>query len=209
MNKICLALATLAVIACKNDVQKEPRPIDYAVFSGTITNGEDEVLKIRGGNGFEHEIEIDEAGKFADTIQLENGYYTFSIGRERSSLYLSQGDNLQLTMNTEEFDESIKYTGDGSVENNYLAQKAMMYETMNGKTEELYALAPEAFDQKTSQTKEAVTKALESLKEVDPNFVEGQKEDINYSYLNGLMNYPGWHEYFAKPETFTELPENF
>ena len=40
-------------------------------------------------------------------------------------LYLKDGDDLSLTMNAAEFDETIVYKGKGEKENNFLAQKAL------------------------------------------------------------------------------------
>ena len=50
------------------------------------------------------------------------------IGRESTPVYLIQGANVGLTLNTKEFDESLVYTGDIAAENNYLAAKYLLSE---------------------------------------------------------------------------------
>jgi len=40
-------------------------------------------------------------------------------------MYLKNGDNLSMTMNTKEFDETIVYKGQGAEENNFMVQKAL------------------------------------------------------------------------------------
>jgi len=60
---------------------------------------------------------------FSDTINnVEKGYYRFTDGTESSAIYLENGFDINLILDTKEFDESINYTGNGSDVNNYLAK---------------------------------------------------------------------------------------
>ena len=43
-------------------------------------------------------------------------------------MYLRGGDDIKLTLDAKEFDETIVYTGKGSKESNFLAQKALLDE---------------------------------------------------------------------------------
>ena len=47
---------------------------------------------------------------------------TFTYGGQRTSLYLSPGDDVRLTLDFPKFDETLTYTGRGTNVNNYLAQ---------------------------------------------------------------------------------------
>ena len=49
---------------------------------------------------------------------------TFRNGDQRTTLFLSPGDDLHLTLDAAKFDETLRYTGPGSAANNYLAQSA-------------------------------------------------------------------------------------
>ena len=81
------------------------------------------------GNGFEKLIEITDNGSFSDTLKIDKeGYYSLRIGRESTSIYLIKGENIRLTLNAKEFDESLFYSGDIAGENNYLAAKYLLSE---------------------------------------------------------------------------------
>lgn len=119
MKKFVLAFGFLAIISCKEDV-KAP---EYVIISGSIQNNVDMIAKI---NGFELDVEIpiSENGSFLDTLNIaNNGFYDLFIGRERATIYLEKGKNLSVVLNTNEFDETIAFTGDVAAENDYLAAK--------------------------------------------------------------------------------------
>ena len=207
MNKILLATLTVAFLACKTE-PKEEKPIDYAVFSGTITNAEDDMLKVTG-NGLEKEITLNDDGTFRDTLKIEeNGYYTFRLGRERSSMYLTQGSDIALSMDAAQFDESIKYTGEGATENNYLASKSLALENAMGKTDELFSLEPDAFEAKLTALKNELLKHLNENKGLNEEFKKQQELDAQYVHLINLDKYPRYNAYFTKKETPVE-PESF
>lgn len=207
MNKIVLAALAVTFLACKTET-KEERPIDYAVFSGTITNADDDMLKITG-NGLEEEINLNEDGTFRDTLTIdESGYYTFRLGRERSSMYLTQGSDIALTMDASKFDESIKYTGEGAAENNYLASKAIMVESAMNNMEEMFSLEPEAFEAKLVALKGDLQKKLNEGTNLNEDFKKQQEIDAKYIHLVNLEKYPRYNAYFTKKET-PVAPENF
>ncbi|GAB3828825.1 TlpA family protein disulfide reductase [Hymenobacter jeollabukensis] len=52
----------------------------------------------------------------------------FSHGEETTHLFLTPGDQLQLTLDTEHFDESLRFAGTGANANNYLAQYFLRFE---------------------------------------------------------------------------------
>lgn len=207
MNKIALAALAVTFLACKTET-KEEQPIDYAVFSGTITNADDDMLKVTG-NGLEQEINLNEDGTFRDTLKIEeSGYYTFRLGRERSSVYLTQGSDIALTMDATKFDESIKYTGEGASENNYLASKSVMVESAMSKMDEVFSLEPEAFEAKLVALKGDLQKKLNEETTLDEDFKKQQEIDAKYIHLVNLDKYPRYNAYFAKKETPVE-PESF
>ena len=132
-----LPILAISIVACET----EPK-IDYALFSGKIENQAGKSIVVRGGT-FNQEITINDDGTFADTLRIESGYFTFNHGREGSALYLSLGDDLNLTLDTKEFDETITYTGIGSESNNYLAAKYLNNEQKTVDVPTLYAMIPD------------------------------------------------------------------
>ncbi|WP_339887386.1 TlpA disulfide reductase family protein [uncultured Flavobacterium sp.] len=81
-------------------------------------------------------------------------------------MYLKNGDNLSMTMNTKEFDETIVYKGQGAEENNFMVQKAL-------KDEQFELIA---FDKET----EEFNKMFEAKKTADFESLEKGKLDETF-----------------------------
>lgn len=105
-------------------------------FTAKIENRNSDSIVIRS-RSFSKTIKIDKKGEFKDSFEVAEGFYRFSDGTESSNLYLKNGYDLNLKMNAKEFDESIVFTGKGSKENNYLAQKALIDEQFEMELEAL------------------------------------------------------------------------
>ena len=119
----------LLVAACK----QEPR--DYVTLSGTITNPNSDSLIISGRNGILKRLKVDHYnGKFKDTFKVETGRYSLYDGKEYTSIYLKNGYDINLKLDTKEFDETIKYDGIGAEPNNFLAKMALLKEKVGTDT---------------------------------------------------------------------------
>ena len=92
----------------------------YVRISGKFTNPNGEKILIRGGN-YKKEIMLNSKGEFSDTLNIKTGDYSIYDFKESTSMYLEPGYNLNITVNTKEFDETIKYSGNGEGPNNFLA----------------------------------------------------------------------------------------
>lgn len=117
-------------------------------FSAKIENRNGDTITIYGANRFKQVIPINKKGVFEATFETTDGLHQFSDGNESSMMYLKNGDDLSLTLNTKEFDESISYKGKGAEENNFMAQKALKDEqfeltAFNKEKEEFSALFAE------------------------------------------------------------------
>lgn len=94
-------------------------------FSAKIENRTGDTITIYGPNRLKKVIPINKKGVFEATFETADGIHQFNDGNESSLMYLKNGDNLFLTLNTKEFDETIVYKGIGADENNFLAQKSL------------------------------------------------------------------------------------
>src|SRR5690606_19759242 len=75
-------------------------------------------------------IKVNDDGTFSDTLKVETGIYNFFDGNESTNLFLKNGFDINMTLNTKEFDETIKYTGIGSEHSNFLAEKSLKEEKL-------------------------------------------------------------------------------
>jgi len=198
MKNLVLILAiAISVASCKT----EPK-VEYALISGLIENPMTEVITIMKGREKVMEIVIKEDGTFVDTLNVSDGFYTFSHGREQTSFYVSAGYDLSVQLNTGEFDESISYSGIGSEANNYLASKYLSNETMLGESTDLYSLDEIEFKDKLLAIKNSNLEALSAAANIDKSFNSLETKNIDYEYYRTLSQYESAHAFYTKKEGF-------
>lgn len=143
----------------------------------TFTNDQNKLIK---------KIQINEDGVFKDTMNVATGRYLLSDGNEYTIVYLKNGFNLKMKMDSKKFDESIVYKGKGANENNFLAKNALFEEQTDI---ESLIMSPEAvFFKGMDQKKADDLKRLED-KKLDPIFVSLQKKSIEDNYNNMVKYY--------------------
>lgn len=145
---------------------------DTAVnFKAEISNRNGDVLYIRDNRGSViNEMKADEKGNFKSSFEVTDGFYQMFDGVEYAQLYLKKGYDLKLTMNAKQFDETIKFTGKGAAENNYLNR---------------YVLADSEFDYEGLLTKDPATfnKTMEDKKAADLKSLENAKLDTEFTAI--------------------------
>lgn len=124
MKKTLIIVAALSIFACK-----EEAPKDYVTFSGKITDMSSDSLILRSQD-YSKTISVNADGTFSDTLKVEPGIYNLFDGAESTSVYLKNGFEIDMTLDTKMFDESIKYTGTGSEHSNFLAEKSLKEEQL-------------------------------------------------------------------------------
>jgi thiol-disulfide isomerase/thioredoxin len=132
MKKSILLFCTVAIaVSCK----PEP-PKDYVTLSGTITNpNEDLTLEIRKGRDYLKTITLNADGSFSDTLKIpEDGKYYLIHNKENGGIYLANGDVTSFTLNTEKFDESLKFEGGSADKSNFVVANYMLNETIFDET---------------------------------------------------------------------------
>lgn len=186
MKKIIFLLSVIAVISCK-----EEQPVkDFVTFSGTITDKNSDSIFI-SNKTYSKTIKVNEDGTFKDTLKVETGIFSFYDGGESTSLFLQNGYDLTMNLDTKMFDETIMYSGIGSESNNYLAQKSLMQETL---------FPPSLFDFEETEFKSALSNInstrinfLNENKTIDSTLYRIEKEDIDKFESQYL-------EYYSKQE---------
>lgn len=202
MKGLIILSITALLFSCNEEVK-----VDYALFSGKIENNKDQKITILKGRESIKEISLKEDGTFADTLKVESGYYSLSHGGETSAVYLSSGDIINVTLDTEKFDETITYTGKGSENSNYLAAKFMANENAEIDYEKLYSQVETAYLVSADSIRKSKMDLLKSQKDLDNNFKSIEEKNIEYEYLSNLQSYPSAYGYYTKKENFTPSPE--
>src|SRR5690606_24675398 len=106
-------------------------------------------------------------------------------GVEATMIYLRNGYDLKLKFNAKEFDETIKYTGTGSKENNFVASESLLEENFD--YEGILQLKQEEFAKLLANKREGTLGRLKKAN-LDPIFVSNYEKDME-SNLKNLENY--------------------
>jgi thiol-disulfide isomerase/thioredoxin len=173
MKKI-LALFVLAliVVSCK-----EEAPKDYATLSGTIKNiGEDKTLTILNRAGFKRDITIKDDGTFSDTLKIEEGRYNFKIGNEYGSIFLKNDNTSSFTLDQNDFDNTLKFSGDAADKNNFMIANVLLQQKYL--TDEIFDADVATFDKAFADLKTSYEELKASTKTLDTSFTNIDDKDF-------------------------------
>ena len=179
---ICASVACLAIMSCKQE------PKDYVTFSGKIENKNSDSLVVSSSKlDYYKSIPVDEKGFFKDTLKLKTGVYGLFDGSEYSNVHFKNGDEIILTLDATQFDETIAYEGKGSGESNFLAKSNMLGENFFSKPETL-KLSEDLFEKEVAKFKNdyevllSVTPLDSSFAAIQKDKLESIKESLYYSF---------------------------
>lgn len=182
MKKILLILFVgLTFFSCKNDAPKE-----YVTLSGKISNKKADTLNIISlDNKKIKSIIIAKDGIFKDTFSLSKGKYYLSLDKEYAPLFLRNGDDISISLDTKEFDETLAFSGIGSKESNYMIKKLLLQEKVFENINDLYSLSKDDFTKALDSTKTEFFNFLKEQKDLDTDFIQIDIDDSEnfFSYL--------------------------
>lgn len=198
-NILPLLILAVSIISCnkKEDVR--------TVIAGQLENIEADSIYIMNDD-YRKAIPVKDY-TFSDTITVSNSaYFTLRMGNESTQIFLNPSDSLHVTVNGEEFDESLKYSGNSAEENNFLAADYLAEESAMANPEAIFSLEPIEYKKKMTELKEASNQKLEASK-ASAEFKGFQKKNNEARYLTMLIQYPQAYQYFAGQEV--KLPADF
>jgi len=185
MKKILITLtALLLLISCKTETETR----DYVTLSGTITNPNgNELTIIDGKNKPIKTISVNEDGTFKDTLKVEKGVYGMYDGTEYASLYLENDFDINITLDTKQFDETIKITGKGNEGSTYLAEKGLLQEDIFNNMNDLYVLEKTEFLNALKTKKTDFAKLKDGYKSLDSTLLAMDSKDTDglFTFLEG------------------------
>ncbi len=148
---------------------------------------------------------LNEAGEFELVVELEQPTpASFSHGREHTSIFLHPGDELNIELNFEEFDESLSYTGQGANVNNFMSAFFLAFEDTEVQAEnrdKVKALVAEDYVKYVEETKNkklAFLAEWQKEQELTEAFLQYIKEEFTYRMATDLIQYPSYHAYLNK-----------
>ena len=164
--------------------------------------------------------QLSPTGEFRLSVPAEAlGEARLVHGSESTALYLTRGDAVRLTLDTERFDESVRYTGRGAAANNYLAGRFLRFED-ESRYESLPAMhaatsTPEQMRSYTDAYRQRQLAFLDSFarrQPLPPTFRAHARRAIDYGWANDLQWYPAVQKLNRQARNEAEappLPANF
>lgn len=160
------------------------------------------------------EATLDSAGNFSMSFPLEQATEArFVHGDEAAWMYLMPDSEMQITLDAEQFDESLSYSGEHSSASNYLADRFMLTEQMEQSLQsQWFLLEPEAFvaysDSSLAVKQQHLEKFFED-KTAPESFKEMASASLVAAWISNRSVYPMYHRHYAQKEEMPEMPEGY
>jgi thiol-disulfide isomerase/thioredoxin len=186
MKKVCtLLLGLLIMSACSQE-----QPKNYMTLSGQLENNKDTVLTIANKKEVIKQINITTAGAFKDTLKIETGaIYTIQTGNNRAAIYLKNGFNITLKGDAENLMKSLKFSGEGSDNSNFIIAQIEKSQSL-GNPQLILDLEEALFIKKVDQLKFEYDSILTSYNNLDSTLYNSIHEQNNQlvTYFNNTYN---------------------
>ena len=198
MKKLLFIAFAIALIGCKKDVKP-----DHAIISGKITNKQAGDLTINSEDrSFKETLAVSADGTFTDTLSTDINSYVLYDGTNAIFLNVESGNNLKITYDAQDFDNTIAISGVGSEINNYLVAKNKGKKEFRKEAQEVFTLDEPAYIERMIAFKNSQEELLNGSEGLTIDFIKNEKKDIHYGYLVSLNTYERAHQYYAKVEDF-------
>lgn len=170
-------------------------------ISGEITNNKLDKIAINTLDDRPHITSIiNKEGTFQLKGKIERGYYFLSYGRESAYVYLNPKDNMVISLDANQFDESLRFSGSGSERNNYLSQRTLQNAEVTKDVNSFYKVNEEDYLQNLKFKKDKAEQLLNSFN-VEAFFVADEKKSLVNDYMLNIQNYERNYSYYIGEET--------
>ena len=166
-----LLFLALFLIGCLNTSKTDTNEIH---ISGQIINPVLDNVKFESTDST-FTVELTKNGNFTFSFTTDSSLYLNLSHGEITSMYVNPGDNIELSLNTDEFDESVNYKG--SEASNFLAKKYLIQEQFNFYSKDFYLGSTEDYNLALKEYKSSILQASNSIS--DTAFVNKQSNEID------------------------------
>jgi len=198
MKKLLFIAFAIALIGC----EKEVKP-DYAIISGKITNKQAGDLTINSEDrSFKETLAVTADGTFSDTLSTDINTYVLYDGTNPVFLNIESGNNLNITYDASDFDNTIAISGIGSEINNYLVAKIKEEKELSKKNQEIFSLEEDKYKARMIAFKNSQVELLNNIEGLPSEFINKEKKNLHYGYLGKLNTFEKAHKHFTKNQDF-------
>lgn len=211
MKKIVTSIAVISLLAACGEKAAEGK-VDYAVLSGKVSSvdakGENQKLLLLQNDEVVKEIPVQADGTFRDTIREigdNHFYYLVENPAVQTPLYLTNGTNMELTLNEEVSKTMV--SGSQTKQTQYLIERnSFINDRINGADSNLFGQKPQEFKENVKAFFAELDKKLKAYG-FDEEFVKNQEKWTNYKFIEYLTIFPTYHRYTSGNEAI--LPDDF
>lgn len=206
-NIIYFAVIIIFLVSCKKTSIPE-----YAIIKGTIVNPESDSLNILALDmTILSSIKLSEKNGFVDTIQKPEGYYYLSHGKRLAQIYLLPNSKVELTFDGKSVEKPITFSGNGAMENNYLAQKSLFQQNLYSKSSPNYYLKldEQAFLKLEDSITDINNKFFEKFVNLDEDFAFLEKQAIALDEAQALNVYRNMSKQNPNTSLSKDYPEPY
>jgi len=177
----------LLLTSCKKDDNYT------AYFGGEVINPRTPYIIFSKGNQVIDTIPLDKNNRFSVKFDsLAPGLYSFKHDPDYQYVYFDKNDSLNVSIDTNDFDQSITFSGRGDRKNNFMTELVIMNEVDRHRSYDIYNYEYDKF-----------SKTIDSAYAIRENFYAKNKEDIKWSkgfdyYAKARLKL----NYFAKKEYY-------
>ncbi len=183
-----------------------------AYLGGEIINPTSEYVIITKDNTHIDTLFLKSNNQFGQRIKIEQeGIYTFKHPPENQIVYLKPGDSTLIHINTFDFDESINFSGSGSIESNFLSKMFLLNEKNNDLILSYYKIHPAEFAKITDSIRaqrNADLKALKKKHKFSMEFSEIAQASVDYEFYDLRERYTFLIKKYYR-EFANKIPDNF
>lgn len=177
LKTLLTILCTTLLFAC---TKKDP---NLVTISGEITNPIGESV-IFSSNDTSFATTTNEDGTFTISFMLDSATYLgFEHGVEITAMYVTPGDEITICIDTEQFDETINYTG--SEASSFLAKRYLVEELGDFFGEVLYMVSTEEYKMILNTFRNDVIAEFGSIS--DSNFIKNEMAELEKSISNYMQ----------------------
>ena len=166
-----LLLLALFLIGCLNTSKTNLKEIH---ISGQIINPVLDNIKFESTDST-FTVELTKDGNFTFSFTADSSLYLSLSHGEYTSMYVKPGDNIELSLNTDEFDESVNYKG--SEASNFLARKYLIQEKFNFYSKDFYLGSTEDYNLALEAYKSSIIESGHSIS--DTAFINQQSTELD------------------------------
>jgi thiol-disulfide isomerase/thioredoxin len=176
MRRLIISLSIiLVIIGCNKHEEKEKGKT--IIVTGIITNPIVSEVFVKNKEILEKSI-IDTNGVFKIKFFLDKPAFFSFHEDENAPLFLSPGDSIYITLNTDQFDETLSFSGIGSEINNYLIKKYLVFEEL------FYNHERDIFSLGSIEYVKRIDSIFNILEGNFDHFISGNNKKINKIFAN-------------------------